>query len=47
MLDAAAVELTGDEETRSVKPVLVGDAAFSLGPHMMKIHDEPGPNGMA
>ena len=46
MLDIAGVELSDGEETRMIRPVLVGDAAFPLGPHMMKIYDEPGPNGM-
>lgn len=47
LLDDAGQVLSTGDESKEVLPFLVGDAAFPLGPHMMKIWDEPGPQGMA
>lgn len=46
LFDGAGVELHAEGETQVVRPFLVGDAAFPLGPNMMKIWDEPGPGGL-
>lgn len=47
LFHGAPHELTADGHTQSVQPFLVGDAAFPLGPHMMKVWDEARPQDRA